>query len=287
MAEPDLASSRLGVAKTYKLFIGGKFPRTESGRSTTIRLADGTHVNLCRASRKDVREAVSAARAAQPAWAAASAYLRGQVLYRIAEMLEGRASQFQAELAATGCDPSDARREVAASIDRLVYYAGWADKFAQVMSSVNEVNASYLCFSTLEPTGVVGILAPPLGLLGVVANVAPAVCGGNTCVVLASEAAPLCAISFGEVLHTADVPPGVVNLLTGLTDELAPHLAAHMDVNALIDCTPGRAAELAQLAAENIKRLIRRDTLDWSAAENPYLIADTQEVKTTWHPVGS
>ena len=286
MAEPD-ARSRLGVAKTYKLFIGGKFPRTESGRSTPMRLVDGSHVNLCRASRKDVRDAVTAARAAQPAWAEASAYLRGQVLYRIAEMLEGRATQFAAELVATGCEATDAEREVAASIDRLVYFAGWSDKFAQVLSSVNEVNASYLCFSTLEPTGVVGILAPPpLGLLGLVANVAPAICGGNTCVALASEASPLCAISFGEILHTADVPAGVVNLLTGQADELAPHLAAHMDVNALIDCTPGRAAELAHAAADNIKRVIHRDALDWWHAENPYLIADTQELKTTWHPIG-
>ena len=285
--------SRVPVAKTYKIYIGGKFPRTESGRYIPLEDKKG-HViaNVCRGSRKDFRNAVVAARKAQPGWAASSAYLRGQILYRIAEMLEGRRDQFIAELATQGATQRAARKEVDQSIDRLIYYAGWADKYQQVFSAVNPVSSSHFNFSVLEPTGVVSILAPDdSGLLGLVSNLAPAIAGGNTCVVLASEITPLCAVSFAEVLHASDVPGGVVNILTGLRAELTEHFASHMDVNAIVWCDGGRkiAGDVQRLAAENVKRVIRRTRIDWSKDEagNPYLIRDTQEVKTTWHPIGS
>ena len=285
--------SRVPVAKTYKIYIGGKFPRTESGRYIPLEDKKG-HViaNVCRGSRKDFRNAVVAARKAQPGWAASSAYLRGQILYRIAEMLEGRRDQFIAELATQGATQRAARKEVDQSIDRLIYYAGWADKYQQVFSAVNPVSSSHFNFSVLEPTGVVSILAPDdSGLLGLVSNLAPAIAGGNTCVVLASEIMPLCAVSFAEVLHASDVPGGVVNILTGLRAELTEHFASHMDVNAIVWCDGGRkiAGDVQRLAAENVKRVIRRTRIDWSKDEagNPYLIRDTQEVKTTWHPIGS
>ena len=285
--------SRVPVAKTYKIYIGGKFPRTESGRYIPLEDKKG-HViaNVCRGSRQDFRNAVVAARKAQPGWAASSAYLRGQILYRIAEMLEGRRDQFIAELATQGATQRAARKEVDQSIDRLIYYAGWADKYQQVFSAVNPVSSSHFNFSVLEPTGVVSILAPDdSGLLGLVSNLAPAIAGGNTCVVLASEIMPLCAVSFAEVLHASDVPGGVVNILTGLRAELTEHFASHMDVNAIVWCDGGRkiAGDVQRLAAENVKRVIRRTRIDWSKDEagNPYLIRDTQEVKTTWHPIGS
>ena len=292
-AAADKTRERLAVAKTYKLYIGGKFPRTESGRYFKLTGKNGAVIaNVCRGSRKDFRNAVVAARKAQPGWAAASAYLRGQILYRVAEMLEGRREQFVAELASQGAAARAAEKEVDASIDRLVYFAGWADKYQQVFSAVNPVSSSHFNFSVLEPTGVVAILAPEdRGLLGLVSNLAPAVVGGNTAVVLASESRPLSAISFAEVLHASDVPAGVVNLLTGYRDELTEHFASHMDVNAIVYCDGGRRAarQIQSLASGNIKRVVERSGIDWSkpGAQHPYLIRDTQEIKTTWHPIGS
>ncbi len=284
---------RLSVAKTYKLYIGGKFPRTESGRYFKLTDKNGAVVaNVCRGSRKDFRNAVVAARKAQPGWAGASAYLRGQILYRIAEMLEGRREQFTAELNRQGIAARAAEKEVDASIDRLVYYAGWADKYQQVFSAVNPVSSSHFNFSVLEPTGLVAILAPEdSGLLGLVSNLAPAIVGGNTAVVLASASRPLSAISFAEVLHASDLPAGVVNLLTGYRDELTEHFASHMDVNAIVYCDGGKRAarQIQSLAAGNIKRVVERSGIEWSkpGAQHPYLIRDTQEVKTTWHPIGT
>lgn len=283
--------NRIAVEKTYKIYIDGKFPRTESGRSYPLTTADGLTANICRSSRKDFRNAVVAARGAVSGWSAASAYLRGQVMYRIAEMLEGRREQFVAELRLEGASLKSARGEVTAAIDRLIYFAGWSDKFQQVFSSVNPVNSSHFNFSMLEPTGVVGILAPEnCGLLGLISNIVPAIVGGNTTVVLASEARPLSAVSFAEVLHSSDVPPGVVNILTGFRKELAGQFASHMDVNAVVYCDgeDGLGTEIERQAAGNIKRVLPRCDKDWrkSATDDPYLIADTQEVKTTWHPVG-
>lgn len=283
---------RLAVAKTYKIFIGGQFPRTESARYYTLEDKRGAVIaNICRSSRKDFRNAMVAARGAQAGWANASAYLRGQVLYRIAEMLEGRREQFVAELKLQGVTARAAEKEVDASIDRLVYFAGWADKYQQVFSSVNPVASSHFNFSVLEPTGVVAILAPEAsGLLGLISNIAPAIVGGNACVVLASESKPLCAVSFAEVLHASDVPPGVVNILTGYRSELLSHFASHMDVNAVVYCDGDRQTDKAVqiAAADNIKHVVRRSDVDWSsdAAQHPYLVRDTQEVKTTWHPIG-
>ena len=289
-----MAAKRIAVAKTYKIYIDGKFPRTESGRYYALHdRKDKVIANVCRGSRKDFRNAIVAARKAQPGWAKASAYLRGQILYRIAEMLEGRREQFIAELELQGATPKAAEREVDAAIDRLIYFAGWADKYQQLFSAVNPVASSHFNFSVLEPTGVVAILAPDDdGLAGLVSNIAPAIVGGNTCVVLASESRPLSAVSFAEVLHAADVPAGVVNLLTGLHGELREQFASHMDVNAVIYCDGGKgvAKTVQTLAAENLKRVVERTRVDWAKTadtENPYLIRDTQEVKTTWHPIGS
>ena len=225
MAKAAKSAGRLAVAKTYKIYIGGKFPRTESARYYPLEDKKGNVIaNICRGSRKDFRNAMVAARSAQAGWAKASAYLRGQILYRIAEMLEGRREQFVAELRLQGVAARAAEKEVDASIDRLVYFAGWADKYQQVFSSVNPVSSAHFNFSVLEPTGVVAILAPEnSGLLGLVSNIAPAIVGGNSCVVLASESQPLCAVSFAEVLHASDVPGGVVNILTGYRSELSGH----------------------------------------------------------------
>lgn len=287
-----MAANRIAVAKTYKIYIGGKFPRTESGRYFTLDDKRGNVIaNLCRGSRKDFRNSVVAARKAQEGWAKASAYLRGQILYRIAEMLEGRREQFIAELQLQGSTAKAAEKEVNQSIDRLIYFAGWSDKYQQVFSAVNPVASSHFNFSVLEPTGVVSILAPDdSSLLGLIANIAAAIVGGNTCVVLASESKPLCAVSFAEVLHASDVPGGVVNILTGFRSELTEFFASHMDVNAVVYCDGGKAVAktVQELAADNIKRVIARNRVDWSGdAEDPYLIRDTQEVKTTWHPIGT
>ncbi|MCH9695591.1 MAG: aldehyde dehydrogenase family protein [Gammaproteobacteria bacterium] len=288
-----MAAKRIAVAKTYKIYIGGKFPRTESGRYFPLEDKDGKVIaNMCRGSRKDFRNAVVAARKAQSGWAKASAYLRGQILYRIAEMLEGRREQFIAELQQQGSSKRAAEKEVDTSIDRLIYFAGWADKFQQVFSSVNPVSSSHFNFSVFEPTGVVAMLAPDdSSLLGLVSNIAPAIVGGNSCVILGSERKPLCAVSFAEVLHASDVPGGVVNVLTGFRSELTEYFASHMDVNAIVYCDGGKAVArtVQELAADNIKRVIERTRVDWTGteAENPYLIRDTQEVKTTWHPIGT
>jgi acyl-CoA reductase-like NAD-dependent aldehyde dehydrogenase len=262
---------RLPVRKTYKLFIGGEFPRSESGRTYT---AEGQ--NVARASRKDVRDAVRAARSAFPKWAGMTAYNRGQVLYRLAEMVEARRSEF-AEL----CSGAN---EVERSVDRIVWYAGWADKLAQVLGSSNPVAGPYFNFTIPEPTGVVGIMAPtePV-LLGFVSRLAPALVGGNAVVAIASESRPLAAIELAEALATADVPPGVVNVLTGRRTELAPVLAGHMDVNALdLGGADGDVAELERLAAENVKRVVRGR----ADVQSPWEIAALLELKTVWHPIG-
>lgn len=287
------SGTRVPVAKTYKIYIDGKFPRTESGRYFALENSNGDSIaNICRGSRKDFRNSVVAARTAFGGWSATSAYLRGQILYRIAEMLEGRSEQFVTELMLQGESKRRARNEVDASIDRLIYYAGWSDKYQQIFSSVNPVSSSHFNFSVLEPTGVVSILAPDdSGLLGLVSNIAPVIVGGNTCIALASEKMPLCAVTFAEVVHASDVPAGVVNILTGFREELTEFFASHMDVNAVVYCDGdadvGRAIQ--DQAADNIKRVIERVDTDWAAdaSQNPYLISQTQETKTTWHPIGS
>jgi acyl-CoA reductase-like NAD-dependent aldehyde dehydrogenase len=282
--------SRLAVRKTYKLFIGGAFPRSESGRSYPVSGPDGTLLaHAARASRKDARDAVVAARKAGPGWAGATAYNRGQVLYRVAELLEGREAQFAGEIVKNeGLSAREAARTVAGAIDRWVWYAGWPDKVAQVAGSANPVAGPYFNFSVPEPTGVVAVLAPAdSGLLGLVSVLAPVIATGNTAVVVASEAAPLAAITLAEVLATSDVPGGVVNILTGRLAELAPVLAAHMDVNA-IDLTgapAGSRAELERLAAGNVKRVFATEE-DWAAAPSPARMLAFLEIKTVWHPVG-
>jgi acyl-CoA reductase-like NAD-dependent aldehyde dehydrogenase len=286
-------ASRLPVLKTYKIYVGGKFPRSESGRFYQLKNTAGAAIaNVCDCSRKDFRDAVVVARAAQSSWASRSAYNRGQILYRIAEMLEGRSSQFVDELHQSGVATPVAMNEVRQTIDRWLHYAGWADKYQQIFSSVNPVSSSHFNFSLLEPMGVVAIIAPEeSSLLGLTSVIAPTIVGGNTCIALASHRKPLCAVTLGEVLATSDLSGGVVNLLTGKRSELIPHFASHMDVNACIYCgnesdelTPMRTA-----AAGNVKRIIDHDRDDWSAddAQSPYFILDTQEVKTTWHPVGT
>ena len=295
VAEPEAteAPSRLPVLKTYKLYVGGKFPRSESGRYDVVRDAAGNAIaNICRGSKKDFRDSVVAARAAQGGWAKRSPYNRAQILYRIAEMLEGRKAQFVEELSATSGITSPALEEVQASIDRLVYYAGWADKYTQVFSGVNPVASSHFNFSLHEPTGVVGLFAPDApALLGLITLVAATIVGGNSAIVLASEANPIPAITLGEVLATSDLPCGVVNILTGQRAELAEHFASHMDVNAVVVAGGDRELikKMQTLAANNVKRVIVPKIADYYAdrAESPYLILDTQEVKTTWHPVGT
>ena len=261
---------RLPVRKTYKLFVGGAFPRSESGRTYEV---EGANVAL--ASRKDARDAVRAARKALPVWAGLTAYNRGQVLYRVAEMLEGRNDEFAA--LAGSAD------EVASAVDMWVWYAGWADKLAQVLGSSNPVAGPYFNFTVPEPTGVVAIVAPDEpSLAGLVERLAPVLVGGNTAVVVASERHPLAAVTLAEALATSDVPAGTVNVLTGRRDELAPVLAGHMDVNALdVGGVDGDTADLERLAAENVKRVVT----DGSPA-SPYLAAAFLELKTVWHPIG-
>jgi acyl-CoA reductase-like NAD-dependent aldehyde dehydrogenase len=285
------ADERLEVRRTAKLYIGGAFPRSESGRSYEITAHDGKPLaQASRASRKDLREAVVAARNAFPAWSGATAYLRGQILYRVAEMMEGRRAQFEAELADAGA--ADPARGVSAAIDRWVWYAGWADKLAQVVGATNPVAGPYFNFTLPEPTGVVGIVAPgEQALLGLVSRVAPAIVSGNTTVVIASERSPLPAVSLAEVLATSDGPGGVVNVLTGLSAELVPWLAGHMDVNGL-DVTGvagDRLADVERAAAENVKRVHRAPDADPfdEAAQTPYEITAFTEFKTVWHPMGA
>ncbi len=285
-------SKRLDVMKTYKIYIDGKFPRTESGRYYILKDSRGENpVNICQSSRKDFREAVVAARKSQPSWAAKSAYNKGQILYRIAEMLEGRKSQFIEELIQQGSTAAQAEKEVELSIDRLVYYAGWSDKYQQVFSAVNPVESSHFNFSMAEPTGVVSALSSEnFGLIGLVSLIAPAIVGGNTIIILASSVKPLCAVTFGEVINSSDVPSGVVNILTGYRSELISHFANHMDVNAIV--YSGNDSKEIQLIKElsslNVKRAIIYKEVDQMEenSHNGYRIMDLQEIKTTWHPVG-
>jgi acyl-CoA reductase-like NAD-dependent aldehyde dehydrogenase len=282
----------LEVRKTYKLYLGGEFVRSESGRYDEARDAKGRQLaNVCRGSRKDVRDAVVKARAAQDKWAGTSAYLRGQILYRMAEMLEGRAASFEELLRSTGATAAAAKLEVRATIDRIVHYAGWSDKYQALLSTVNPVASSYFDFSLPEPTGVVGITAPERpSLLGAISLVLPAIVGGNAVVVLLSEEDPLPALEWAEVLATSDLPGGVVNLISGRREELVPHLARHMDVNALVLAGLPKELETAarQDAAVNVKRVASPPVADWFAADAQGLdfLRATLEIKTTWHPVG-
>jgi acyl-CoA reductase-like NAD-dependent aldehyde dehydrogenase len=285
-------SQREDIKKTYKLYIGGKFPRTESGRY--IKWVDANNkgaVNICRGSRKDFRNAMVTARDAFSGWCSRTAYNRSQILYRIGEILEGRRSQFMDELILQGSSKKEGGNEINQSIDRLIYYAGWADKYQQIFSRVNPVASSYFNFSYPEPTGVVSALAPNnSSLIGLVSIVAPIIAGGNTVVVLASEEKPLCSITFAEVLHTSDVPGGVVNILTGYRSELLDHFSSHMDVNAIIYCgdEPTEIKQVQENAALNVKRPIVYTDENWLSknVQDPYRILNTLETKTTWHPVG-
>ncbi|MBC7290599.1 MAG: aldehyde dehydrogenase [Actinotalea sp.] len=291
-------STRLEVRKTYKLFIGGAFPRSESGRTYEVRDAKGGFLaNAALASRKDARDAVKAARAAQAGWAGATAYNRGQVLYRVAELLEGRRDQFAAEVAAgEGLRAKEAEAVVSAAVDRWVWYAGWTDKVAQVAGAANPVAGPYFNLSVPEPTGVVGVVAPQRSsLLGLVSVLAPVLVTGNTAVVLSSTDRPLPAITLSEVLATSDVPKGVVNILTGRVTEVAPHLVGHMDVNAVdLTGTVGADgvswAELEATAADTVKRVVRpggESEPDWTVTpDGPRRILAFTETKTVWHPKG-
>jgi len=281
---------RLNILKTYKLYIGGAFPRTESGRYYELKNKKGDNIgNICLASRKDLRNAVVAARKALGGWSERTHLNRSQILYRIAEMLETRRAQFIEELVSMGYSEKKAASEVDLAVDRLVYYAGWCDKYTQVLSSVNPVASSHFNFSTVEPVGVVSVIADDkTGLLDIISIVAPIISGGNTVVVLAAEQLPLCAITFAEVLNSSDVPGGVVNILTGKRDELMKHMASHMDINAI--AYPEMSADKNKLieleAVENLKRT-RRIHEDWTKenAQGLKLIEMFQEVKTTWHPI--
>ena len=295
----EALDARIPVRKTYKLYVGGQFPRSESGRSYVVRAADGAPLaNAVRASKKDLRDAVRAARAAFPGWESKTAMNRGQVLYRVAELLEQRREEFESEVARSeGISERDAREQVARAVDRWVWYAGWADKIGQLLGTVNPVAASYFNFTIAEPTGVVGVIAPESSsLLGLVSRLAPVVVGGNCAVVIASETRPLPAVTLGEVLATSDVPGGVINILTGYRRELVPILAAHMDVNGLdtwgLDVDAAQSVE--SQAMENVKRLarpprggpVRFDWLDDRAAQRPDWIGTFLEMKTVWHPIG-
>ena len=287
-------AERLPVQKTYKLFIGGKFIRSESGRVAPAESGGAIMANYARASRKDFREAVAAARKAVAGWAKQSAYLRGQILYRAAEMLEMRRPELEAEVArAASTRNGKTSDETQLAIERLVHYAGWTDKFSQIFSSVNPVASSHFNFTSPEPTGVVVILCPnEPPLLALVSLVAPAILSGNSVVVLVSATKPLPALTFSEIIATSDLPGGVINILSGKVAELAPHIAGHMDVNAIVDASGD--AKLAQALQQgggfNVKRYIKREMkpADWrtGAAENPYWILDTVEMKTAWHPIG-
>lgn len=286
-------SNRIDILKTYKTYVGGAFPRSESGHTYALKNKSGdTIANICRCTRKDVRDAMVKARAAQKGWQNRSAYNRGQILYRIAEMLEGRKEQFLNEMDQMGINKKTALQEVELSIDRLIYYAGWTDKISQVYGSVNPVASSHFNFSLPEPTGVVGIVAPQESpLLGLVSMMSPVIAGGNSALILASEDYPLSSVSFGEVLHASDVPGGVVNILTGYQNEMISHLSSHMDLNGVFNAN--KDADIRKQIDENCALNIKRrrhltDDIDWtnSDQEHPYYIMDFQEIKTTWHPVG-
>ena len=282
----------LKINKTYKLYIDGKFPRTESGRYIKwIDPKKNMTINFCRGSRKDFRNAVVAARGAFKAWSDRSAYNRGQIFYRIAEMLESRKEQFKSELILQGFTKKQSEKEVALSINRLVYYAGWADKYQQLFSRVNPVSSPYYNFSSPEPTGVVSVIAPDDScLLGFLSLIVPAVVGGNTVVILASESYPLCGITFAEVLHSSDVPGGVINIMSGRRSELIEQFSSHMDVNAIIYCgvDSGHASMIEKNTALNVKRAVNYADQNWinPDSEGPYHIMKSQEIKTTWHPIG-
>ena len=288
---------RATIHKTYKLFIGGKFPRTESGRYLNIcHPKSGQHIaSYCQASRKDLRDSVVAARKAQPDWSAMSPYLRGQILYRIAEMLEGRSASVAEEISkGSGVSISTAKSEINNTIDRIVYYAGWADKYSQVFASTNSVSSSYFNFSNYEPTGVVAAICPDEpALLALATLMAPAILAGNSLIVLASEQSPLAAITLAEVIATSDVPGGVVNILSGNRAELAPHFANHMDINAIVDGSGDHqiASVLKKGSSTNLKRVTIRELQkeEWKGSKglDPYFILDSAELKTLWHPVGT
>ena len=280
---------RIDILKTYKLFVGGKFPRTESGRYYPLKLKNNRIVNMCLSSRKDFKNAVSSARLAFGNWSLRTAFNRSQILYRIAEILEGRKEQFISELKQLGYSGAKAKQEVDQSIDRLVYYAGWCDKYQCLFSSVNPVSSSHLNISISEPMGVVAALADErTALLGLVSIVAPCIAGGNTCIVLSSQNKATCAITFAEVIATSDVPAGVVNILTGTRKELHTHFSSHMDVNALIVCNHEKEINQAirEQSSLNLKRVFYwlKDCSD-TKEQGPYYILDLQEVKTTWHPI--
>lgn len=288
-------SIRLDIKKTYKLYIGGKFVRSESGRVLPATSSRGVALdNYSAASRKDLRDAVVAARKAQPGWAGATAYLKGQILYRAAEMLQGRVDELVEEIRrSTGASATAAKREVSATIGRFVHFAGWTDKYSQVFGAVNPVATAHFNFTTPEPTGVVGVVSPDApALLALVSTVLPVILSGNTAVVIASERHPLPSLTLSEILATSDLPGGVVNLLTGKRAELAPHLASHMDINAIVDGSgdDSVASVLRSGTALNLKRHVRRTLTgaEWftASAEDPYWILDTVEMKTAWHPIG-
>ncbi len=283
-------SKRIKVLKTYKIFIDGKFPRTESGRYTQLKKDNLTIANVCLSSRKDIRNAVLSARNAFESWSSKSAYNRSQILYRIAEMMEGNKNQFIEELILQGEDSNKAILEIDQSIDRIIYFAGWPDKINPIFGSVNPVASSHFNFTILEPMGVVGIVAPEENsLLGLISSIIPVILSGNTCVTIVSEKLPLCAISLAEVISNSDVPNGVVNIITGSKDELAPHLAQHMDVNALginIDNKELKNQMFFQ-ASNNLKRVVdvSKYKIEDSSFESPYIVKKFMEAKTTWHPI--
>jgi acyl-CoA reductase-like NAD-dependent aldehyde dehydrogenase len=283
--------ARLEILKTYKIYINGKFPRTESGRYYISENPKGEKLaKVFLSSRKDFSEAVVAARTAFGDWGSRAAFNRGQILYRIAEMLEGRKMQFIDELQKQSMSKAAAEEDVELSIDRLIYYAGWCDKFQQLNSSVNPVASSHFNFSVPEPTGVVSVIAPQTSsLLSLVSVIAPVIAGGNTCVVLGSYTTPLCVVTLAEVLNSSDVPGGVVNILTGKPDELAPYFADHMDVNAIIYCenNPEQKKMIQEKAALNMKRVVFYDGVNWSSekAQSTYFFLYTQEIKTTLLPI--
>ena len=289
--EKKNSSKRLEVLKTYKIYIGGQFPRTESGRYYVPVNAEGKKMaNVCLSSRKDFRDAVVAARGAVSSWSGRAAFNRSQILYRMAEMLEGRKAQFIDELMQQDNSKAKAEKEVNLAIDRLIYYSGWCDKYQQLFSAVNPVASSHFNFSVPEPVGVVSIIAPQGdSLLGLVSVIAPVIAGGNTCIVLASETKPLCSVTFAEVLNSSDLPGGVVNILTGKVKELAEWFVTHMDVNATIYCENDSSIQqmMREKSALNLKRIFFYDKIKWNTEEgqSPYFIMDTQEIKTTWHPV--
>lgn len=281
------STSRIDVKKTYKMYIDGKFPRTESGRFYALKDKTGnTIANVCRGSRKDLRDAVVSNRKAQGDWNKRSAYNKAQIIYRIAETLEGRKAQFVASMCNEGYPANIALKEVEAAIDLLVYYAGWSDKYIQVFSTVNPVESAHFNFSYPEPTGIATILCPDKGALhGIISHAIPMVVGGNTCTLVVSEHYPLTAIEFAEVIHASDVPGGVINIITGYRKEFVSHAASHMDVNAIVysDVNAEHKKAIQKNAALNVKRVI-----DYSKdkIESPYRILAGQEIKTTWHPIG-